>query len=351
MPEKSGIYFIYILIKDVFMAFTTNNASVKFGIIGTNFISDMFCDAAKTAGVEICAVYSRKDETGRAFAEKHGIRKVFSDYENFCLSDSFNSCYIASPNFLHFKHVCDMLQSNKHVLCEKPIGINPNQLHDMITLAEKNGLILLEAMRHAYDPSFLIIKEQIKKIGKIRRACFSYCQYSSRYDKFKEGTVLNAFNPELCNAAVMDIGIYCIHMCASLFGMPQKILSSSLFLENGFEAQGSAILKYQDMCADIFYSKITQSYVPSFILGEQGCVTFGHALSKIGEICLYGNDGQKNVLPFKADENNMVYEIRAFKKMVLSGKNDFESLENSLTSMKILEQICKNSGIYFSADK
>ena len=69
--------------------------------------------------------------------------------------------------------------------------------------------------------------------GTIRRISFQYAKYSSRYDKFKEGIIENAFNPAFSNGALMDIGVYCVHPLVRLFGMPKKIIADSLLLSNG----------------------------------------------------------------------------------------------------------------------
>ena len=95
-----------------------------------------------------------------------------------------------------------------------------------------------------------------------------YCQYSSRYDKFRQGEILNAFRPELANGAIMDIGVYPIYMLVQLFGMPKDIKSFSTKLENGFEGDGIVLMQYEEMVAEAVYSKITESVNPSVFLGE-----------------------------------------------------------------------------------
>ena len=82
----------------------------------------------------------------------------------------------------------------------------------------------MEAMKNVHSPGFHAMMDNLYKIGTVRRATIQYCQYSSRYDKFKKGIIENAFNPKLSNGALMDIGSYCIHFLASLFGKPEKIL-------------------------------------------------------------------------------------------------------------------------------
>ena len=75
--------------------------TLKIGIIGTNFISDDFCDAAaQVDGIELYAVYSRSADTGNHFAEIYNIPTVFTDYEHF-LDSLIDAIYVASPNFAH----------------------------------------------------------------------------------------------------------------------------------------------------------------------------------------------------------------------------------------------------------
>ena len=75
--------------------------ALKIGMIGTNFISDDFCEAAsQVPGAELYAVCSRKQETGKSFADKHGIPRVYTDYDEF-LDSGLDAVYVASPNFIH----------------------------------------------------------------------------------------------------------------------------------------------------------------------------------------------------------------------------------------------------------
>ncbi len=111
------------------------------------------------------------------------------------------------------------LEHKKHVLCEKVMAVNEAEVRSMIDCARRNQVVLLEAMRPDFDPAFDIVEQNLNRIGRLRRATFEFCQYSSRYDKFREGIVMNAFDPTLGNAAVMDIGVYCINSLVRLFGM------------------------------------------------------------------------------------------------------------------------------------
>mgnify|MGYP000939961153 FL=1 len=182
---------------------------LRIGIIGTSFVSDWICGAAKeTTSCEVAAVYSREEARARAYAEKACIPLAFSDLEAFLSSPAIDAVYVASPNASHYRQTLLALEHGKHVLCEKPLAINAAQAARMISFAHETGLVLLEAIRPVYDPFLTKLKEYLPMVGRIRRATFEFCQYSSRYDRFKAGERPNVFEASLGNGAVMDLAVY-----------------------------------------------------------------------------------------------------------------------------------------------
>lgn len=318
---------------------------MKLGIIGTNFISDRLVEAAKEEGVLLSAVYSRTEESGSAFAQKHGIPQNFTDYKEF-LKCGIDAVYVASPNALHYSQSKEALLAGLSVLCEKPAVPTVAQYRELVSLAKERGLVFLEAMRPAHDPSLALIREQLPRLGKIRHAVFEYCQYSSRYDAFLAGDIKNAFNPALCNAAVMDIGVYPIHTCIRLFGMPKDVTSHSIFLSNGFEGEGIAHLIYDEMQVDILYSKITQSVRPSVITGEYGSLCFDVPNTPQSIVlCLRGQEEER--LSYTPVKNNMIYELREFARLHAAKEADHPHLLPSEQTIAVIERICASSGIRF----
>ena len=325
---------------------------IKIGIIGTNFISDDFCNAAvKVPGAVLRAVYSRKEETGAAFAERHSIPEVFTDYKKF-LSSDIDAVYVASPNFIHCSQTIMALEHKKHVLCEKVMAVNEAEVRSMIDCARRNQVVLLEAMRPDFDPAFDIVEQNLNRIGRLRRATFEFCQYSSRYDKFREGIVMNAFDPTLGNAAVMDIGVYCIHSLVRLFGMPQEIQAFSTKLSNDFDGSGIVLMKYGTMIAEAVYSKISVSVNPSVIQGEDGSILIDY-ISKPEKICLQLREGARDtlegagreILPFIPADNNMIYEIQEFIKLINENNIDHKYLQYSLDTIRVIDEVRRQTCI------
>ena len=173
----------------------------------------------------------------------------------------------------------------------------------------------LEAMRPLHDPLLALLQENLLRLGRLRHVRLEYCQYSSRYDAFRAGEVLRAFDPGYANAALMDIGVYCVAVAAYLFGMPQGVQAASVFLKNGFEGGGEALLSYPGFTVSVGYSKITASVNPSCFLGEEGALTLD-ALNAPRAVVLRPRAGGEERLPYTPPANNMVYELRDFAAMI-----------------------------------
>ena len=317
---------------------------IRFAVVGTNFISDNFVDAVISSGVaEISAVFSRKLDTGRLFAEKHGLPKIYIDYAEMLADADIDAIYVASPTICHYEHTLAALRAGKHVLCEKMICTSTSQLIELRDEARERGLVLLEAMRPDFDPAYDAIRENLAKIGKIRRATLEFCQYSSRYDRFLSGEVLNAFDPTMKNSALADIGIYPLHMAHALFGEPLGVHSSAIFLRNGFEGAGNITLEYDGALVSIIYSKISDSVNSSVIEGERGSILIDK-ISAPTRITLCPRRESPKVIWEDSLPNNMVFEVRAFASMVDGASSPCPYLDISEMTLRTVEESYRQTG-------
>lgn len=324
---------------------------VRLAVIGTNFITDWLMEGvSELKEIELAAVYSRTREKGEEFAAKYGVTKVYDNYEEMAGDPDIDAVYVASPTYMHYTHSITMINHGKHVLCEKPVCSNQTELELLIEAAKEQGVVFMEAMKNVHSPGFDAILKNLHKIGAVRRATIQYCQYSSRYDKFKNGIIENAFNPKLSNGALMDIGSYCIHFLASLFGRPKKLLADSIFLENGVDGAGSLIASYGDKQAEILYSKITDSMLPTQIQGEKGCMVIEQC-PIIQKITIFYRNGEQEVLEFESRENPMIYETKDFIGLIETKDISHRFLESSRIEMKITDEVRRQTGIVFPADK
>ncbi len=326
---------------------------IRFGVIGTNKITDWFIESAKQIeAFQLTAVYSRSEEKATEFADKYQVPYRFSDLRAMAESDVIDAVYIASPNALHAEQSILFLNNKKHVLCEKAFASNAAEVREMIETARLNHMILMEAMISTQMPNFKAVQKHLPRLGKIRRYCGVYCQYSSRYDSYKEGMILNAFRPELSNGSLMDIGVYCIHPMIYLFGKPDRIKADAIMLESGVDGEGSMICSYKDMQGIAIYSKITNSGLSSEIQGEEGNILFQHT-ADFDQAKIVFRDGTEEVISQVQLKDTMYYEISAFIDLVK--KRDFDTaahlLQISQLVMECMDEARRQIGLDFPADQ
>ncbi|MBY9078548.1 Gfo/Idh/MocA family oxidoreductase [Paenibacillus sp. HN-1] len=327
--------------------------TIRFGVIGTNWITDRFLESGlENEDFLLTAVYSRTEEKGRSFAAKYAGATVYTDLQRMAQSDEIDAVYIASPNSLHAEQAICLMTHGKHVLCEKPAASNGAEMKRMIETARRHDVLFMEAMKSTLVPNFRVIRENLYKLGRIRRYFAGYCQYSSRYDAFLQGKVMNAFKPEFSNGALMDLGIYCLYPMVTLFGKPDTVKATGVMLSSGVDGEGSVIMRYDDMDAVVLYSKITESYLPAEIQGENGTMV----IDKINhpyEVKIRYRDGIVEEITVPQVFESMYYEAQEFISLLKSGEREsaVNSHANSLATAEIMEEARKQIGLKYASDQ
>ena len=335
---------------------------IRFGVVGTNFITDwVIAGAREDSRFELSAVCSRTKERGQEYATKHGIPHIFTSLEEMVASDKIDAVYIASPNYMHAEQSILAMKHGKHVLCEKPMASNAKEVRKMIEASEQYGVALMEAMKSTLSPNFRAVMDNLEHIGQPRRYFASFCQYSSRYDKFKEGIVLNAFKPELSNGAMMDIGVYTIYPMVVLFGKPKSISAQGIVLSSGADGQGAVNMEYDGMNATVLYSKIANSHLPAEIEGEEGNIliykiqtpTAVRFVPRTAPASGKEQHTDGEALNTPDTHNEYYHEVKEFIDMIEEGRieSEINSHEASLTTIEIIDEVRRQLGVRYPADE
>ena len=320
---------------------------MKYGVIGTGWITESFVRSADTVpGMELAAVCSRTEESGRAFADRVGRPLACYTTPEAMAESDIDGVYIASPNRLHYTQSRLLLEHGKHVICEKPAVVTAEEMQDLQTLAAEKGLVYMEALMMLYLPQRRLIKEMIEKIGPIRTAHVSFAQYSSKYPAYLRGETPNIFDPRLATGGLMDLGVYCVYPILDWFGRPEQVRASAAFLRTGADHTGGAVFTYPDKIVTMAYSKVAQGYAGTELIGENGALRID-SISQYTGIRLYQKEEQ--LLFGEADRTDrMAGEACAFFERV-TGKSvqPQEERDLMLAVAETMEQIRQEAGIVF----
>ena len=325
---------------------------IRLAVIGTNWITQKFVQAALgTANFQLSAVYSRSLSSAKDFSDEFstasdGIR-LFDNLDELAKSDNVDAVYIASPNSLHAEQAMLMMNNGKHVICEKPIASNLEQALQAVESAERNQVVLFEAYKSEFLPNFKQVQAGLSKIGRLHKAHLSYCQYSSRYQKYLNGENPNTFNPKFSNGSLMDIGFYCVSAAVALFGKPAKVQASGVVLDSGVDGHGDAIFSYPEFNVILSHSKVSDSHQPSEIQGENGSIIIDH-IAECTKVTIEYRDGRTEELSVEQADNSMSYEAEEFARRI--NQKDFIRDERALIVSEVTTEMRKQIGVRFPAD-
>ena len=114
---------------------------IRFAVVGSNWISHTFCQAAHTTRLfRLTAVYSRTLHTAHAFAEQYTVTDCYDNLEAMADNPDIDAVYIASPNSLHASQAELFLKQGKHVMGEKPLASNSNEVQHLVKLHRSKAL-------------------------------------------------------------------------------------------------------------------------------------------------------------------------------------------------------------------
>lgn len=326
--------------------------SIRFASIGTGWIAGEFLKGAREVeGLEYTACYSRSQEKGEEFAKQWGAQKVYTDLEAMAEDKEIDAVYIASPNALHYSQSKLFLQHGKHVICEKPITVEPEQLIELQQLAEQKGLVYMEALIGVYLPEMRILQGAVERLGGVHLARLDFSQYSSKYPAYLAGEVPNIFNPKMATGGLMDLGIYCVYPAVMLFGMPDKVSAHARFLSTGADGSGCVTLHYADKTVVLTYSKTAQGEIGSEIQGEHGVIRIPR-ISKLTDMTFTPVGGQPQPLSAYTDKYlQMSYEAKRFYEFITQPEQNRAQYRYvssiAYTVSRVMKMACEEAGIHF----
>ena len=322
---------------------------MKLAVLGTGKIVQEFLPMIQQVeNVELVALLStpRSLDKAKEMQVQYHIQEVYTDYETLLGNERIDTVYVALPNHLHYQYTKAALLQGKNVICEKPFTLNAQQLQELIQIATEKRLILLEAITNQYLNNFLQIKKDLAQLGKIKIVECNYSQYSSRYDAFKEGKILPAFDPQKGGGALMDINIYNIHFVVGLFGKPEKVQYLAN-IERDIDTSGILVLDYGAFKAVCIGAKDSTAQIRSVIQGTDGSI---EVLGATNEMPRYERRSKTEIEAVNAnlDKHRMYQEFEKFTEVIDQKDLAFalEQLNHSLTVMQVVDQALESANLH-----
>ena len=291
----------------------------------------------------VAAIWARSHskDKAEALAKKFNIPKIFTDYDELLKDSEIEFIYVGLINAVHYEYTKKALLAGKNVILEKPFTPKFSEAEELIKLAADKGLYLFEAVTPLHCPNFYKIRETLKEIGEIRLIQCNYSQYSSRYDDYKKGKVLPAFDPKLYGGALYDINIYNVNFVIGLFGEPENIEYIANIGFNGVDTSGLLVMKYKNFIAHCVGAKDSESTSFIIIQGDNGFIKVNGAPNQLNNLEIHIRGKAEENMNLNQFDHRMVHEFIEFAETYES--KDYEhmikNLEISKTVVKTVEKI------------
>lgn len=311
---------------------------IRIGIVGTSSISERFVEAVDAVdGVAVSRVASRDADRARSFADAVGAPGTAVGLDDLLSADDVDAVYLASPNSVHAEQIAAAVDAGIPTLVEKPAVLSADDWNAAVRDARARGVVLLEAMRSAYDPGLAVVRELLPRLGTVRRVSLRYEKRSARYDHVLAGEQTNIFDPALGGSSLRDLGVYPLHALVRLFGRPRAVHGVRVGIASGTDGLGSALAVYDGFVADVAWSKITDTALPSEIQGEEGSLTID-AIDAPRRLILTPRGRTPQVIEVDAPPSPMAGEVERFRDAI-AGADVTEDQDLTALTLRLVDEV------------
>lgn len=322
---------------------------IRWGVLGAANIAVKKVIPAMQNGefCEIAAIASRDSEKAKRAASDLNIPKFYASYEELLSDAEIDAIYNPLPNHLHLEWTTKAAEAGKHVLCEKPLGLNAPEIKKLIETRDRTGVKIQEAFMVRTHPKWRRVRELIreKRIGDLRAVTGFFSYFNDDKSNIRN-------KPEMGGGALMDIGCYCINISRFIFENEPRRVSSLIErdAETGIDKMTSAMMDFPNGQATFTCStQLVPSQKMQFF-GTKGRIEVPIPFNIPTDSPTYifiddgsdllGGDIEKIEFP---TTNQYTIQGDLFSKAVLENAEQAVSLEDSFANMATIDAVFRSA--------
>lgn len=325
-----------------------NQKNYRWAVLGCGVIANELAVAMGKQGRKPDAVGNRTREKAVAYAEKYGIEKVYEDFHQMFTDDEIDIIYITTPHNTHITFILEALRNGKHVLCEKSITLNSEELALAVRTAREHGVILAEAMTLYHMPLYGKIRG-ITESGTLGPLRFIQMNFGS----YKEYDMKNRFfSRELAGGALLDIGVYALSFVRWFMSeKPDQVVSQVRFAPTGVDEQAGILLmnRAQEM-ASVSLSLHAKQPKRGMVSFDRGYIEIYDYPRAEKAVITFTENGRTETIEEGKTEDALMYEVIDMEQAV-SGTTDRMHLDFTEDVMEIMTDIRREWGMKYPEEE
>jgi predicted dehydrogenase len=291
----------------------------------------------------VTAISSRSSDRAREAAQKAGIPKAYGSYEELLSDPDVDAIYNPLPNHLHVPWSIKALEAGKHVLCEKPIGMDAAEAEQLRDTAQRfPNLKIMEAFMYRLHPQWVKAKELVQSgaIGKVQTIHSFFC-----YNNTDPANIRN--KADIGGGGLMDIGCYCISLSRFIFDAEPTRVLGAIEIDPGLgtDILTSGMLEFENGTATFTCATQLHPYQRVNIFGNKGRIEieipFNAPPDKPTRLWHHDQTGT-NTITFDVCDQYTI-QADAFARAVLENTAVPTSLDDAVANMKVIDAIRKSA--------
>ncbi|KAG7332979.1 hypothetical protein KOW79_003114 [Hemibagrus wyckioides] len=304
--------------------------------------------------VAVVECQSNDSKQAEEFAQKHGIPKVYSSYEELAKDPDIDVVYVGIIHPYHHPVGLIFLSAKKNVLCEKPLAMNLREVKELVATAKANDVFLMEAVWTRFFPvsmeiSRLLGREAVGEV-KLVRADFGASQKN----------IPRCVEKELGGGALLDIGIYCLQFVLMVYDgeKPESVQATGVCLDTGVDESMVVTLKFSRgrlaVCTCTIAMDLPKEAV---VLGTKGTIRVPAHMWSPTSLIVNGKETQYPVpepyLPLNfINSTGLRYEAEEVRQCLLKGLKESSRMSHSDSALlaEIMDECRRQVGVVYSQD-
>ncbi len=315
---------------------------MKWGFLGYGLIAPKVYESLKELENETLHAIASQSNASRLKSEFSSEIKVYDQYDALCADPEIDIIYIATTHNFHKEHALMALRAGKHVICEKPIGLNATEVQKMIDCARKHQVFLMEALWMAYLPAVRSCIETVKSraIGDVKLITANF-SFNSEYHEDRRW-----LNPQLAGGGLYDVGVYPLAFANLIMGSIPQISHAHAWMSNsGVDLSCAFQLDYQDgTSAQLQCGVQLDTEHTATIYGTKGKIVFPTFWKGQSYDIITESGVQKMDIPFRS--TGYYHELQHAVDCISEGEleSSIWGLDDSLSQARLLDRLLTSIG-------
>ncbi len=322
---------------------------VRWGIVGTGRMAATIATELATLrddGHELVAVASRHHAKAAEFATRHGIPCALGQYEDLAREARVDAIYVATPHSLHAANMLACLAGGTAVLCEKPFTLNARQAADVISMARRRRLFVMEAMWTRFLPAIDALREMLagEAIGRVHLIVGGGAFIPDR----TAGHYL--FDRSLGGGVLLDAGVYLVSMASMILGTPVRVRAAAIHGDTGIDEQTTVLLEQADGSAAMLYVSLRARRAPDLeILGDRGRIRIEAPVFRPVALTIWDEAGNATTHQYPVTGSGYAFQLREVAAALRTGRleSPVMPLDETLSIMQTMDAVREQIGLRF----